>query len=313
MKGGSEVEKYYDVSYVRDTKTVIALGCFDGVHKAHAAVIGEAVRIAKEHSLPVLVWSFTEPPKKFYAPTSAPILSCKDEKERLIEELGADLLLSVKFDDRIASVDAEEFFFEYMLRRLRAAHIVCGYNFNFGKGGRGNTALLARLCKENSVGFTAIPSVAVNGVPVSSSTIRSLLLSGEMESARELLGHNYSIINTVVDGQHLGRNLGFPTINQKFDEGESPLAAGVYLTKIYLDNGVFFGITNVGTRPTVDGKGVVAETNIFDFSGDLYGKRVRVEFLHFIRPERKFSSVDALSVQVHEDIETAKVLSDQYK
>ena len=313
MKGGTEVEKYYDLGYMRETPAVIALGCFDGVHKAHAAVIGEAVRIAKELSLPALVWSFSEPPKRFYSPASVSILSCKEEKDRLISELGADILLSVKFDENISSTDPEEFFYEYMLRRLCAAHIVCGYNFHFGKGGKGNTALLERLCKENSAGFTAVSSVTVGDTPVSSSAIRKLLLEGELENARELLGHNYVISSTVKHGQHLGTSLGFPTINQAFDEGNCPLAMGVYLTRIYLDSASFFGITNVGTRPTVDGKGVVAETNIFDFSGNLYGKRVRVEFLRFLRPERKFNSVDDLSARVHEDIETAKRLANEYK
>jgi len=307
------MEKYYELDYVRNSECVIALGCFDGVHKAHAAVISEAVRIAKENALPSLVWSFAEPPKRFYAPASTSLLSCREEKERLIDSLGADILLSIRFDDKISSVEPEEFFYEYILGRLHASHIVCGYNFNFGKGGKGNTELLKGLCRENGVGFTAISSVNVGERRVSSSEIRRMLSSGDLEGARELLGHNYSIANTVVDGQHLGRSLGFPTINQKFSEGESPLAAGVYLTKIYLESGTFFGITNVGTRPTVDGKGTVAETNIFDFSGDLYGKLVKVEFLHFIRPETKFSSVDALSAQVHEDIETAKSLANKYK
>ena len=307
------MKKYYNISYARNTGCVVALGCFDGVHKAHTAVISEAVKIAKSNSLPSLVWSFAEPPKRFYAPLSAPILSGKEEKERLIESLGADVLLSIKFDEDIASVDAEEFFYEYMLHRLRAAHIVCGFNFNFGKGGKGNTELLERLCAENGVGFTALPSVMIDGRRVSSSEIRRLLLSGDLEGARDLLGHNYAIIDEVTHGKHLGTGLGFPTINQKFEAGSCPLAAGVYLTRTEIGKDSYFGITNVGTRPTVEGEGVVAETNIFDFSGDLYGKTLRVEFLHFMRPETKFSSVDALSKQVHEDIETAKCLSENYK
>jgi riboflavin kinase/FMN adenylyltransferase len=139
------------------------------------------------------------------------------------------------------------------------------------------------------------------------------LREGKLEEARMLLGHNYAISGTVTHGQHLGTSLGFPTINQAFDEGDCPLAMGVYLTEAHVENAKFFGITNVGCRPTVNGKGVVAETNIFDFSDDLYGKQVRVEFIHFMRPERRFESIDALSAQVHEDIETAKKLANEYK
>ena len=307
------MRKYYDPNYTQGKPSVIALGCFDGVHKAHVAIICKAVEIANDRALDSLVWSFTEPPKKFYAPFSTPILSGKDEKERLIEALGTDVLLSVEFNEKISAIEAEEFFYEYMLHRLKAAHIVCGYNFNFGKGGKGNTEMLKKLCAENGIGFTAISSVTVDGIAVSSSTIRSLLREGKFEEARMLLGHNYAISGTVTHGQHLGTSLGFPTINQAFDEGDCPLAMGVYLTEAHVGNAKFFGITNVGCRPTVNGKGVIAETNIFDFSDDLYGKQVRVEFIHFMRPERRFESIDALSAQVHEDIETAKKLANEYK
>ncbi len=302
-----------DIKYTHSGRSIVALGCFDGVHKAHAAVIETAVKFAKESDIPSIVWSFAEPPRKFYSKNSLPLLSDAETKERLIAELGADILLSVKFDEEIASVSAEDFFYEYMVKRLGAAHIVCGYNFTFGKGGLGNTGLLIELCKKNGVGFTSLPSYEIDGVSVSSSAIRTLLACGELDEAYKLLGHNYTITNTVVNGKHLGRRLGFPTINQALDDGLCPLANGVYLTRISFDQMKHFGITNIGNRPTVNGTGIVAETNIFDFSDDLYDKKVTVEFLKFIRPERKFDSVDALSSQVHKDINTAKELANKYK
>jgi len=234
---------YNDLEYQRSTPCVVALGCFDGVHKAHTKVIEKAVEIARSYSLPSLVWSFSEPPRKFCEARSVPVLTDSVEKERLISLLGADILVSVEFDERIASVSAEEFFFDHLISRLHATHIVCGYNFTFGAGGKGNTALLERLCKENGIGFTAIESVEIDKIAVSSSEIRKLLSLGETEKAKELLGRYYSINAVVSHGKQLGRTLGFPTINQKLGD-LSPLAFGVYFTRVSLDNKRYFGITN---------------------------------------------------------------------
>ena len=295
-----------DPKYTNNTNCVVALGCFDGVHKGHASVITAAVKRASELSVPSCVWSFSEPPRRFYNPDSAPLLTTQEEKTNIIDSLGTDIYVSIDFNKDIASLLPEEFFERFIVTNLKASCIVCGYNFTFGRNGKGNIGTLKDLCKKNSVELIPISPIEINGTPVSSSNIRNYILSGEMEQAALLLGRNYSLTEKILPGKHLGRNLGFPTINQKFPSNACIPAHGVYLTKIKVNSSVFYGITNVGTQPTVCGNEVVCETNIFDFSDDIYGSVAKVEFLSFIRPERKFNSVEELSRQVHNDISRAQ-------
>ena len=305
MKGDA-VRTERTLDFVDKTQYVVALGCFDGLHKGHTTLIRRAKEIAQSSGRALAVFSFEEPPKNLFLSTPVPILTQFDEKKRIIRALGADLFVCVKFDADIAKLDAESFFSEILCRRLNASAIVCGFNYRFGKGGRGDTELLASLCKEREIGLFALPPVVLDGISVSSSEIRNLLSLGDVKGAQKLLGRKYSLRATVVDGQHLGRTLGFPTINQLWQNGTSPLKNGVYATQTRIGNTVKRSITNVGVRPTVDGHTLCAETHIFDFSGDLYGKQVRVEFLDFIREEKKFSSIDELKAQVLEDIKNAK-------
>lgn len=286
---------------------VVALGCFDGVHIGHAELIRRAKRIAAEHALPLAVFSFEKPPRNFFCSDGIPILTPFEEKKRIMRSLGTDLFVCVRFDFDIAELSAEQFFFGILKEKLKASHLVCGFNYRFGKNGVGDTALLQRLCEENGVTLSIVPPVAIDGITASSSEIRKMLADGNLKSAARLLGRPYSIVSTVVDGQHLGRTLGFPTVNQLFENDATPLRNGVYATRVRMGHSLKSAITNVGVRPTVDGHTLCAETNIFDFDGDLYGKRLRVEFIDFIRPERKFGSVAELSDQVHRDIECAKI------
>ena len=302
-----------DIFYSHKVECVVALGCFDGVHLGHASVIRAAKTKADELYLPCCVWSFSEPPKRFYTPELVPLLSDSKTKEELIKDLGVDIYLSVDFNESIASLSPEDFFETILVKNLKAQAIVCGFDFTFGKGGRGNIELLRTLCEKANIEFIAVSSVDESGAPVSSSRIREHLSYGEVEKIRTLLGRYYSISSEVVGGKQLGRNLGFPTINQKIDKKICTPAKGVYLTRVAIDSSYFYAITNVGTQPTVGGNEVIAETNIFDFSGDLYGKKVTVEFLSFLRYEQKFDSIDALSRQVHSDINKAKQLIEHHK
>ena len=302
-----------DISFSHEIPCVVALGCFDGVHLGHASVIRTAKAKAKELSLPCCVWSFSEPPKRFYAPHLVPLLTDAKTKAELINKLGTDIYLSIDFCEKIASLSPEDFFHTILVKNLKTQAIVCGFDFTFGKSGRGNTELLRTLCEKANIEFIAVSSVDESGAPVSSSRIREHLQHGEIDKASKLLGRYYSISAEVVSGKQLGRNLGFPTINQKIDLNLSTPANGVYLTRVAINSSWFYGITNIGTQPTVGGKEVIAETNIFDFEGDLYGKSITVEFLSFIRFEQKFDSVETLSNQVHSDIKKAKELIEYHK
>lgn len=300
-----------DLSYSHTSKCVVALGCFDGVHLGHLSVINSALTKAKNENVPCCLWSFSEPPKRYYNPSYTPLLTDGEEKARIISELGVDIYLSVEFNSLIAALSPDEFFYEYLLKRLNPICIVCGYDFTFGRKGSGNTQTLRSLCEDNGVSFISVSPVDVDGIPVSSSAIREYLSLGEIEKATAFLGRRYSITAPVIDGKHLGRKLGFPTINQQISDNMCIPAKGVYLTKIFFDDTEYFGITNVGTQPTVGGKQIVFETNIFDFSGDLYGKKLRVEFIKFIRYEKKFNSLEELTNQINLDVSKAKEILTQ--
>lgn len=287
---------------------VVALGCFDGVHLGHSAVIEKAVLIARENSVRSAVFSFSSSPRNFFSPNSAPVITGHEEKAALIRELGVDIFVCYPFDEETAALSPEDFFESVLIKKLGAIHIVCGFNYTFGKGGKGNSDTLCRLCAERDIGFTQLPPVEIDGTAVSSSVIRAALEAGDIERAEKFLGHSYRITAEVTDGQHLARKLGFPTLNQIFDKNILVPKRGVYLTRVEVDSEKYFGISNIGVRPTVESDILCAETHIFDFERDIYGKTVSVELVRYIRPEIKFSSVDALAMRVKEDIDTAKTM-----
>ena len=301
------MRSYYSLQIRAEHPTVVALGCFDGLHIGHSAVICTAVDIAKKASLLSAVCTFDAPPKNFFIRGSAPAITDRSEKERLASALGTDVFLSLPFNTEISSLSPNDFFDKILVNALRASHIVCGFNYKFGKNAAGNTETLKKLCDKAGISLTCLAPVELDGKTISSSIIRHELLAGNIESANKYLGHPFSLNSKVIGGKKLARKLGFPTLNQAFPEDCIVPANGVYLTQVITKDGVkHFGITNVGVRPTVGNRSLRAETHIFDFDGDLYGQNVRIEFLHFLRPEKAFSSIDALSAQVNEDIEQAK-------
>ena len=299
---------YSTINYSSKNPSVVALGCFDGVHLGHREVIRTARAIADSQGIPCSVWTFDEPPRNYFLKNAVPLITNKDQKAALISKLGVDKFISVPFTKETAKISAEDFFFEILKKRLKAAHIVCGFNYSFGEGGKGNVDMLRKLCEDAKIGLTVLDPISVSGITVSSSAIRDALKAGETEKANALLGRPFSLKTVVISGQHLARKLGFPTVNQSFPSRMLIPSYGVYVTRVSIEgrSKKYYGITNVGIRPTVGGNTVYAETNIFDFSGDLYGRWVKVEYLHFIREERKFDDIEALASQIDKDIAEAK-------
>ena len=294
------------ISYCSTAPSVVALGCFDGVHCGHASVIKKAVEIAKEKKLACIVFTFDEPPKNLFSPFPIPLITSTKKKAELIEDLGADILLSVPFTHEIAKLSPTEFAERILSEHLNASHIVCGFDYTFGAMAKGNTTFLTDFCDERKIALTVMPKLEIDGDCVSSTLIRELISEGNVERAALLLGRPYSISATVISDKGLARKLGFATANQVFDGNALMPQNGVYAT-IARTNGVpYRAITNVGVRPTVNGSTLCAETHIFDFCDDLYGKTLEIEFIGFIRGEKKFNSVDELRSQVLKDIETAK-------
>lgn len=288
--------------------SVVALGCFDGVHIGHSEIISKAVKTAKNDSLTSVVWSFETPPKSFFAKSSssAELLTNLAEKKKLIRALGADVLVSVKFNEKIAKLSPREFFEDILIKHLNAKKIFCGFNYRFGSQGSGDVALLASLCEEFGVTLSVVDEITQSGKTVSSSEIRKYLSNGDIESANAMLGRSFALRGKIKDGQHLGRRLGFPTVNQEVPQNMATVKNGVYLTRVKFNGKAKYGVTNIGIRPTVEGKSTICETHILDFCGDLYGKYLTVEFLKFLRSEKKFSSLDELSAQIKKDVDDAK-------
>ena len=290
------------------TPTAVALGCFDGVHIGHRAVIREAVTIAGQRGIQSAVWCFESPPKNYFVKDSAPLITPPEEKISLISEIGVDVVVCVPFDMDIGGLTPEEFFYGILINKMNAAHIVCGSNYTFGKNGSGNAEYLSELCRKNGVGFTSLGHICADGISVSASAIREMIKKGDLSEVELLLGRKYSISGTVINGNHLGRTLGFPTANIELKRGCVVPKNGVYLTKVYVNGAEHFGITNVGRHPTVLAEALLAETFLFDFNSDIYGKELKLEFIEFMRKEKTFESLDTLTLQVNADIDKAKRL-----
>ena len=295
------------------SKAVITIGNFDGVHKGHQAVINEAGRIARAADRPWAVLSFEPHPRLVFLPEQDPFrLTPFRIKARHIEALGVDELVCLHFNKEFAARSAESFIHDVLIDGLGAAHVVCGYDFVFGKGRKGDTEMLFHEAKQAGFGFTAVPQVTDDDGKVYSSTrVRDCLKDGNAIEAAHVLGKPFEIEGRIEHGDKRGRTIGFPTANLFLSEYQRP-ALGVYAVRAGVDMGAdthwVDGVANVGSRPTFDGDDVVLEAHLFDFDGDLYGKHLRVQLIDHIRPERKFDGIEALKTQIAADCEQAKAL-----
>lgn len=286
-------------------QSAVALGSFDGVHIGHSKIISKTVDVAKENSLASVVWSFQAPPKSIMT-NELKSLTSFSEKKKLVRSFGVDVFICVPFNEKISKLSPRDFFVDILVNQLNAKHIFCGFNYRFGYKGSGDVELLRLMCDEFDIELTVFDEIKLDDVTVSSSAIRSYLLEGELEKAEKMLGRPFSLYGKIKDGQHLGRKLGFPTINQELSADKLLIKNGVYLTRVKFGNNIKYGITNIGWRPTVEGKFPICETHILNFSGNLYGKYVTVEFVKFIREEKKFNSLEELTAQVQRDMDIVR-------
>ena len=283
------------------TKRVIALGFFDGVHRGHGALLNRVAERARElNAVPAAV-TFDTHPEKCILGSPLPLLSSPADRADLMRRYyGVRDVIVAHFDERMMRMPWREFITEYLVAEHGAVHLVAGHDFHFGYKGEGDPQRLQETCRELGIGCDIIPKVEVDSRTVSSTYIRTLVAQGEMERALEFLGHPHTLTNTVARGKHLGSTLGFPTVNLQFPAGVLVPAYGVYACKVCFEGGeTRMAVTNVGTRPTVDdGNRVNAEGFILDFHGDLYGQSIRMEFYKRLRGERKFPSLEALRDEV---------------
>lgn len=271
----------------------IALGTFDGVHKGHRAVLDLPEDFRK------IAVTFSLPPKAVLTGKNALITSSED-KCRILKSIGIDEILTLRFES-VREMSPEEFL-GFLKEKYDPKYISCGFNYRFGKMGQGDTSLLKKFCADNGIELKIAEPVKVGDDIVSSTFIRNLLSNGDVGTASSLLSESFSFTAAVIEGDKRGRTIGFPTINQRYPEELVKLRFGVYKTKIEIDNNVFYGITDIGIRPTYKSDYVISETFIKDFSGDLYGKTLRIIPIEFLRDEKKFSSLEELKKQIEFDI-----------
>lgn len=273
-------------------KRIIALGFFDGVHLGHRSLLARTRCLADEQGALACALTFDRSPGK------SGLLTTLSERTRLLQSLGQmDEVLALPFDEGLKSTPWDVFA-DHLLRRYDAAALVCGWDYRFGAEAAGTAVLLSQYCAARGVRCDVMPPVVVEGQTVSSTLLKTLVTSGDMERAAKLYGHPHTLSGTVVSGQGLGRRLGFPTANL-LPEPELLLPkTGVYAVRAQVGGMLYTGVCNVGSRPTVGGDGVRVETWLAGFSGDLYGKTLTLDFHKYLRPEKKFASLDALREEI---------------
>lgn len=289
--------------------SVMALGNFDGVHLGHQAVIGRAREIARNQNRLLAIMTFEPHPRRFFQP-ELPILRIApfSEKARLLRDAGVDYLFVARFNAAFSMLSAEEFIQDILLKGLHVAHVVTGHNFAFGYRRGGNVEYLEACAKEKGFAYTRVDAAVMEDGDVYSSTaIRTALSEGRMEEVASLLGRSYAMRGPVIHGDRRGHSIGFPTANIR----PAPLylpRLGVYAVRLHVQGQVYSAVANLGLRPTVDGARKLLEVHALDAVLDCYGAHANVEFLSFIRPERKFPGLDALKAQIKDDVRTARAI-----
>ena len=287
-----------NIEEIGRSKNIVILGNFDGIHKGHKIILEKAVKKAKEKNLKTIVYTFSEYPKN----RQNKITTCS-EKAYLLNKNKIDYLYLEEFE-KVRNYSPEEFVEKVIVNILNASEVYCGFNFTFGKKKSGNVIMLEKLLKEKNIKLNIQePVLDENNEIISSTRIRKYIENTNFIKVKELLGHNLIILGKVIYGKQLGRVIGFPTANLRFESKVYP-EFGVYGVKIYIENDekVYNGVMNIGRNPTVDIGVLSVETNIFNFNEDIYGKVILIEVLENIRPEKKFNSVEELKTQIGNDV-----------
>lgn len=285
---------------------VFALGFFDGVHLGHKALLKEARQTADKLGCKVAVLTFDTHPDEVISGKRVGLINARRDQKQLLLQNGADEVYYLHFDKQMMELPYERFLSDILLSQYQPCHVVCGYDFRFGKGGEGTAERLKEACAKKNIGVSIIDAVRLDGETVSSTKIRELLMQGSVEKANRLLGHAQFYTGTVEDGRKLGRTLGIPTANIRLEDGVLLPKLGVYSCRVSFDGKTCPAVCNIGSKPTVDGNCVSLEAHLFDFDGDLYGKQISVSLCRFLRPEKKFDSLDELKQQIFRDEETAR-------
>jgi len=287
--------------------SAVTIGNFDGVHRGHQLVIEQLQRVARATGLPTVVIIFEPQPIEFFAPARAPKrLARFREKIAYLKAQQIDYLLCLHFDEALAELSAEDFVQRILVENLNTGHLVIGDDFHFGKNRVGNFDFLRQNCERFGFSVDETETLMHGGSRVSSTRVRECIRNDDFSGAAELLGRPYSLSGRIAHGKKLGRELGYPTINIKMGD-KTLIVKGIFAVQVKgIDNRPLQGVASIGTRPTINGVDTILEVYILDFNRDVYGYRVVVEFLHKIRNEEKFDSLEELSAHIAQDTEKAK-------
>lgn len=286
----------------------VVIGKFDGLHRGHKLLIDQILK-AKKDGMQAVVFTFDPSPAAFFSKKTIKGLTTKEEKRRFFRQLEVDVLIEFPMNERTAATPPVEFITEILQKKLHAALVVAGTDLSFGDRGLGNCELLERYAVSCGYEVRIMDKVYDSGEEISSTRVRTAVENGRMEEAQRLLGAPYAVMGPVVHGRRIGHTLGFPTVNQLPPADKLLPPNGVYLSEVECCHGVFKGLTNVGTKPTVEqgaNPPMGVETYMYDFGADIYDTFITVRLLHFCRPEQKFENLEALKKQLEHDIEAGR-------
>ena len=287
-------------------KTIYALGFFDGVHLGHQALLTECVRLARQYDAIPCAITFRQHPQSLFCENPPKLINDLRSRRYLMGQYGIEEVQAYPVTKEVMSMAWQDFLTE--LAEKGAAGFICGKDFRFGNRGEGNAEKLKAYCRERNLLCSIVVDQTLEGIRVSSTHIRNLLEAGDLEEAIRFMGHPYVISGEVISGRKLGRTIGVPTANLLLPEEVVELPRGVYACIAVAEGQEYLAVTNIGSRPTVGGHQTRAEAWLLDFDGDLYGKQLTLEFYKFLRPERKFDSLEELTKEIQKNAaETRKI------
>ena len=283
--------------YIMKEKTIYALGFFDGVHIGHQALLKECRRLADAQGCKAAAVTFSSHPDTLVQGVAPRLINTIEDRVRLLKENGMDQVVVLPFDKKMMTMPWQEFL-RFLVEAYSAAGLVCGHDFRFGRNGEGTPQKLADFCKQRGMGFDCISKISLDGITVSSTHIRSLLLEGMTARAVEFLGHGHLLTGKVVDGRKVGRTLGVPTANLQHAQGVLLPRNGVYAARAQVEGKVYAAVVNIGCRPTFGGENVTVEPWLLDYNCDLYGRELQLWLYAYLRPERKFGTPMELKAEI---------------
>lgn len=282
-------------------ESVVTIGNFDGLHRGHQVLIKKTTEYAKANNISSVVFTFKNHPVNYFRPGSIKNIITNEEKIKILKSMGVDYVINIPFDEYMTKISGFDFIKDILLDKLNAKNVIVGHDFTFARNKEGNVKLLQELSKQYGFSLEIVNSIKLGDVRISSTYIRKLILDGSVEDIYKYLGRNYKLSGEVIHSKKLGRTIGFPTANISINENMIIPKVGIYATKVYVNGKIYYGATNIGYNPTVNGDNLSIETNILNFDEDIYGKVITIEFLERIRDEKKFNGIEELKSQLQKD------------